>query len=114
MDPWVINMIDFGILIEKTCNQIVHLRNDRFRQNVWNSRVNTTKILVDAIKKSKTKPTAFVNISGVSLYEPGSTVYTETDNGSDYDFMSKLCLKWEEAANFNDEIDTKLVWLPEL
>lgn len=66
-------------------------------------------MLVNATKKSTTKPKAFVSVSGVSLYEPGSTVYRENDNGKDYDFMSRLCLKWEEAADFKDECDTKLV-----
>ncbi|KAG4074256.1 hypothetical protein HA402_008665 [Bradysia odoriphaga] len=80
-----------------------------FRQNVWNSRINTTKNLVNAIEKATTKPKVFVSVSGVSLYEPGPTVYTEKDNGKDYDFMSRLCLKWEEAANLNAESDTKLV-----
>jgi len=81
-----------------------------FRQNVWNSRINTTKMLVNAIKKSTTKPESFVSVSGVSLYEADAAItYTEKDNGKDYDFMSRLCLKWEEAANFNEEIVTKLV-----
>lgn len=99
---------NFGIFIENNY-QFYTLPKCRFRQNVWNSRINTTKILVGAIKKSTAKPKAFVSVSGVSLYEPGPTVYTETDNGKDYDFMSRLCLKWEEAADFKDETDTKLV-----
>lgn len=81
----------------------------RFRQNVWNSRINTTKNLVSAIEKSTIKPKAFVNVSGVSLYEPGRKVYTEDDVGKDYDFMSRLCLKWEEAANLRNDTVTKLV-----
>ncbi len=85
-----------------------------FRQNVWNSRINTTKILVSSIEKSKTKPEAFVSVSGVSLYEPGQTVYTESDSGKDYDFMSRLCLKWEEAANLKADCDTKLVSFREI
>lgn len=66
-----------------------------------------------AIKNATTKPKAFVSVSGVSLYEPGPTVYTENDRGKDYDFMSRLCLKWEEAAEFGEESETKLVGLPE-
>lgn len=66
-------------------------------------------MLASAIEKSVIKPKTFVSVSGVSLYEPGQTVYTENDKGKDYDFMSRLCLKWEEAANFKDKFDTKLV-----
>lgn len=70
-----------------------------FEQNVWNSRINTTTALVKAIAASETKPEAFVNISGVSLYKPSNDrVYTEEDNGESFDYMSKLCLEWEKAA----------------
>lgn len=93
-------------------NNSHHLSENRFRQNVWNSRINTTKNLANAIEKATTKPKVFVSVSGVSLYEPGPTVYTENDNGKDYDFMSRLCLKWEEASNLKAESDTKLVGLP--
>lgn len=70
-----------------------------FEQNVWNSRINTTKTFVQAILKSQNKPNVFVNISGVSLYRPAEDkVYTEDDKGEDFDYMSNLCLNWEQAA----------------
>jgi NAD dependent epimerase/dehydratase family enzyme len=36
-----------------------------FKQNVWASRVNTTKSLADAITASGSKPGVFVTVSGV-------------------------------------------------
>lgn len=80
-----------------------------FKQNVWNSRVNTTTALVKSIVEAKNKPKVFVNISGVSLYQPSDKKYTENDNGKDYDFMSKLCLVWEEAANIPEKSNVRLV-----
>lgn len=81
-----------------------------FKQNVWNSRVNTTKTLVEAISKSAIKPEVFVNISGVSLYRPSdSKIYTEDDEGEDFDYMSKLCLHWEKAAEIPSEQNVRLV-----
>lgn len=74
-----------------------------FKQNVWNSRINTTTTLNRAIQNSKIKPCVFINVSGVSLYKPNpAVVYTEDDKGEDYDFMSKLCLHWEKAAILPD------------
>lgn len=70
-----------------------------FKQNVWNSRVNTTAAIAKAITKANKKPQAFVNISGVSLYRPSAEkIYTEDDEGENYDYMSNLCLHWEQAA----------------
>lgn len=69
-----------------------------FAQNVWNSRVNTTAAFVKAITASVNKPEVFVNISGVSLYPPNDKMYDETFNGGSFDYMSKLCMYWEKAA----------------
>lgn len=81
-----------------------------FQQNVWNSRVNTTSTFVKAITNSQTKPNVFVSISGVSLYRPSdSKIYTENDKGEDFDFMSKLCLHWEKAAELPSTEKTRLV-----
>lgn len=71
-----------------------------FKQNVWNSRVNTTAAIATAITKAGKKPQAFVNVSGVSLYRPSAEkIYTENDEGENYDYMSNLCLHWEKAAH---------------
>lgn len=70
-----------------------------FKQNVWNSRVNTSAAFVRAIAKATTKPDVFINVSGVSLYKPSNDkIYTEEHHGENYDYMSKLCLDWEKAA----------------
>lgn len=38
-----------------------------FKQNVWNSRINTTFTLAKAITNAKIKPDVFVTISGVGM-----------------------------------------------
>ncbi|KAF4528121.1 hypothetical protein B566_EDAN016324 [Ephemera danica] len=58
-----------------------------FKQNVWASRVNTTKSLANAITNAGNKPDVFVTVSGV-----------EESPGGDFDFLSRLCTDWEEAA----------------
>lgn len=75
-----------------------------FKQNVWNSRINTSAALVKAIEKSQGVQ-SFVNISGVSLYRPNNNkVYTEDDKGEEFDFMSRLCLEWEKAATLPNNL----------
>ncbi|XP_058127398.1 epimerase family protein SDR39U1 [Anopheles ziemanni] len=73
-----------------------------FKQNVWNSRINTTAACARAIERATVKPSVFVNISGVSHYLPGKEKHTEESKVSDYDFMSRLCIEWERAANLSD------------
>lgn len=69
-----------------------------FKQNVWNSRINTTSTMVRAIAKEQTKDIVFINISGVSLYPCDNKEHDEKETGVGTDFMSTLCLEWEKAA----------------
>ncbi|GAB0096394.1 Epimerase family protein SDR39U1 [Sergentomyia squamirostris] len=79
-----------------------------FKQNVWNSRVNSAATMVKAIGKSDEPTGVFINVSGVSLYPsagPDSKeIYDESHPGVEYDFMSRLCLAWENAAIIPDDV----------
>lgn len=82
-----------------------------FQQNVWTSRINTATAFNRAICDAKQKPDVFVNVSGVSLYKPScDKVYTENDKGQDFDYMSKLCLNWEKAAELPEKEPVRSVW----
>lgn len=75
-----------------------------FKQNVWNSRINTTSLLVREILKTdpKDRPEVFINLSGVSCYKPDDKkIYTEEDKIEKYDYMSELCIEWEKAATID-------------
>lgn len=81
-----------------------------FKQNVYNSRINTSLSMVRAITAAEKKPEVFINISGVSNYKPDlKKVYTEDDPSIDYDFMSKLCIEWEKAATISNDVGVRNV-----
>lgn len=71
-----------------------------FKQNVFNSRINTTKLLASKINEAKEhKPSIFVTMSGVGIYKPDQIKgYTEESQCEEFDFFSQLCNKWEKAA----------------
>nr|CAH7713263.1 unnamed protein product [Callosobruchus chinensis] len=75
-----------------------------FKQNVYNSRVNTTAALAKAIDDASVKPSVFVTISGVGAYKPDpKKEYTEESPCGNFDFFSKLCKDWESAAKLSKE-----------
>ncbi|XP_018370928.1 PREDICTED: epimerase family protein SDR39U1 [Trachymyrmex cornetzi] len=78
-----------------------------FKQNVRNSRVKTTKALANSIQN--TKATVFITISGVAYYKPNDTVYTEESKCESYDFLSRLCHDWEEAAKLPEDSNIRQV-----
>nr|XP_045598811.1 epimerase family protein SDR39U1-like [Procambarus clarkii]XP_045598812.1 epimerase family protein SDR39U1-like [Procambarus clarkii] len=81
-----------------------------FKQNVWASRINTTRYLAQAIQAASVKPKVFVTASGVGFYPANQDeVYDEDGPGGDFDFLSRLCSDWENAANLPSDLGVRVV-----
>lgn len=70
-------------------------------------RIETNRLLVDAIHTAAVKPKAFVTVSGVGYYEPSEKViYDENwtqpeSNGRDY--LMNLARDWEKSGELDDQ-----------
>ena len=74
------------------------------------SRIRSTRALVEASKGARRIPPTFVNASAVGLYGPhGDEMLTE-DSPPGSDFLADLCREWEAAAMAADPI-TRVVLL---
>ena len=81
-----------------------------FKQNVWNSRINTTRCLAQAIINAEEKPKVFVSISGVGIYPTSATAeYTEDTPVKQTDYLSELAIAWEKAAELPPNQDVRQV-----
>jgi uncharacterized protein len=68
------------------------------KQVLRNSRVDTTRVLVDALARLTRKPSVFVCASAVGYYgSRGDEVLTES-SGNGNDFLGLLCRAWEAEA----------------
>ncbi|EDS29687.1 conserved hypothetical protein [Culex quinquefasciatus] len=67
-----------------------------FKQNVWNSRINSTAACARAIERATVKAARFLTTRQVR--KPN----TEDSAPVEHDFMSRLCVEWERAANLGD------------
>ena len=86
---------------------VVHLGGANLAQGRWtksrkqilrNSRVDTTRVLVDALARLQKKPSVLICASGVGYYgSRGDEILTEgSGNGSD--FLGMTCRAWEAEA----------------
>lgn len=69
------------------------------KRRLWNSRVDSTRLLVEAIRGADPPPPVFAQSSGVSYYGPraaGEVVDEDAEPGDD--FLSRLAMAWEEAS----------------
>lgn len=75
---------------------IFHRWTDRYKEEIYNSRIRTTRNLVDAI--SGQGPMVLVNASAVGYYgDRGDTVLTE-DAAAGNDFLARVSTDWEATA----------------
>lgn len=69
-----------------------------YKKDIYNSRIEITKLLVNTIKICRKKPECLINASGVGYYGfHGNEILTE-DNVPGDDFLAKLCRDWESEA----------------
>ncbi|KFD53845.1 hypothetical protein M514_05351 [Trichuris suis] len=75
-----------------------------YKKEVYDSRIGTTKLLAEVIRKHATKSLVFITASAIGIYPPDeSRIYTESsDVSSSVDFFCSLCKDWEAAGNLGD------------
>ena len=72
--------------------------NERVKKQIYNSRIDATQKLVDAIEKANSKPELLISASGVSIYgDHGDEKIDEATPPADH-FLGKLCVDWENEA----------------
>jgi len=70
---------------------------DQYKKIIYHSRIDTTRKIVDAMKKSGKRAGLFISTSAVGIYDTKGT-YAEADEHYASDFLGRLTLDWEQAA----------------
>lgn len=71
---------------------------DEFKQEIYNSRVENTKLFVDALALCKNRPESFINASGVGYYGFCGDEKLNENSDPGNDFLAKVCRDWEKEA----------------
>ena len=69
------------------------------KEEIEKSRINSTKFLMETLKKSRINPKVIVNGSAIGFYGTNLTQEFNENSQSGNDFLANLCNKWEEVAN---------------
>lgn len=98
---------DAGLIAEKVSGAdivinlagapIVARWSESYKQEILESRVNTTSIMVHAIGLAEKKPRLFISTSAVGIY-PDGKIYTEANAEYGNDFLAHICKSWEAEA----------------
>lgn len=99
--------IDTEILEE--VDIIVHLAGDSIGSGRWtetkkeqimSSRIDSTVLLLEALRELDIKPDVFISASAVGIYGNKTTenIYEEKDKTVADDFLAQVCNEWEKAV----------------
>ncbi|WP_044417833.1 TIGR01777 family oxidoreductase [Halarcobacter anaerophilus] len=76
---------------------IINRWTDSYKKLLYSSRIDTTKALIEAMKKAEKKPKLFISTSAVGIYKNRSCYDEENFEYSD-GFLANLCKDWEKEA----------------
>lgn len=95
-DTLLKKICEADIIINLAGANIIHRWSDEYKKTLRDSRIDTTKALVNAINSCE-KPKLLISTSAVGIYANDKEYCEENIKTSD-DFLSKLCQEWEEEA----------------
>jgi hypothetical protein len=68
-----------------------------YRKEIYDSRIETTRKIANAIVRAKIKPKVFISSSAIGIYNTVN-VHKEESTGFSDNFLGKLCRDWEAEA----------------
>ncbi len=81
------------------------------KQEIRDSRVLTTKVLVEAIAQAEVKPKVLISGSAIGYYGTSADKSFDEYSGLGSDFLANICRDWEAAADVVTSLDVRLVKL---
>ena len=110
LGPWVQRMEEADAIINFAGESIGGGRWTQGRkERIINSRLNATKVLIEAVGKLSKKPNVLINASGVGYY--GVDVQNEVTetSPSGNDFLAQVCTRWEQEASKAEDLGLRVV-----
>jgi len=85
---------------------------DERKREIIDSRTQSARLLYDACMNAGVIPDTFVSASGINYYGTATTahIYNEEDPAGT-DFLAKVCVEWEAAADRFADLGTRVVKL---
>lgn len=81
------------------------------KRQITDSRILTTRLLVQAISRQSSRPSILINASGIGYYGAGDDRILDERSPSGKGFLADLCLQWEAEASLAGQFGTRVVLL---
>ncbi|MCP5047979.1 MAG: NAD-dependent epimerase/dehydratase family protein, partial [bacterium] len=77
---------------------------DSKKEKIISSRIHTGQILAEALKKTNTKPSVFIQASAIGFYGPGGDEELDESSAGGTGFLAEVVKKWEMSTQELDEM----------
>ena len=104
--PWQDALEDVDAIINLAGRNIFKLWSDTYKNQIYNSRILTTRNLVEAVPESK--GIILCSTSGAGYYGNRADEVLTEDASSGSDFLAKVCIDWEKEAFLAEKKDVRV------
>jgi len=103
----IVNSAD--VIINLAGSPVLVRWSGRNKEIIRISRIDTTKSLVEAVRKNESRqfPKVFINASAIGIYE-NSGIHDEYSHILGYDFLASVCKAWENEAFGLKDVNLRL------
>lgn len=108
LDPKVFEGVD--AVINLSGENISESRwTDAFKKKLEDSRLNSTNLIVETVKKVAKPPKTLINASAIGFYSQKLPTPADENTAPGKDFLAILSDKWEQAAKKAEELHVRVV-----
>ena len=95
---------DIDVVINLCGNEIIRKWTSSRKERIYNSHVGNTRMLVKAINGLERKPSLFITLTLVNIYD-NVEIHDEFSQNFATDFLGDFCRNWEhEVSKINSEV----------
>ncbi len=110
----MLGMVEIDVFINLAGEAISQRWTRKAKENIYNSRILTTRYIIDYMKSLKKKPQLFISGSAVGYYGVNSLKVFDEETGFSEDekgFAQYLCQSWEAEARRAETLGVRVVLL---
>jgi uncharacterized protein (TIGR01777 family) len=82
---------------------------NEFKKDIEHSRIESTKNIIEAIKKAENKPSCFICASAIGFYGDTGTDIVDEKSPKGEGFLSDVVIKWENIASKAGDLGVRFV-----
>jgi len=111
LGEWVAALEGVDGLVNLAGEPIAQRWTPAVKQRLRQSRVQPTRLLMEAIGQLRTPPTTLLQASAIGIYDQNPTLEVDETSPPGKGFLAELGVEWEEAARPAESAGVRVCWM---